>query len=84
MGVARGRIAASVTPVAPRARLAESFLRHEARHVCVDVDPENARTRRFHARHGAASLSTHWLAWADVATALRDGHASEVRSPDDA
>jgi GNAT superfamily N-acetyltransferase len=46
--------------------LATWFARHSSRRVCVDVEPENARARRFYLRHGARPLDSHWLVWDDI------------------
>jgi GNAT superfamily N-acetyltransferase len=46
--------------------LATWCARHDSRSVCVDVEPENARARRFYLRHGARALDTHWLVWDDI------------------
>lgn len=48
------------------AGLAAWFAREGARRVCVNVEPENARARRFYHRHGARVLDTHWLVWDDI------------------
>jgi ribosomal protein S18 acetylase RimI-like enzyme len=47
--------------------LASWFVRHEAKRVCVDVDPENAPARAFYRKHGAEDLNPHWLVWPDIA-----------------
>ena len=47
-------------------RLAAWFVRQSAPRVCVDVEPENERARRFYRRHGAQILGRHWLVWADI------------------
>jgi ribosomal protein S18 acetylase RimI-like enzyme len=46
--------------------LASWFVRHEAKRVCVDVDPENAPARAFYRKHGAQDLNPHWLVWPDI------------------
>ena len=48
------------------AHLARWFVAQQAFRVCVDVDPENARARRFYSRHGAIPLNPHWLVWSDI------------------
>ena len=37
------------------------FREHEASRICVDVEPGNARARRFYMSHGATHLNSHWL-----------------------
>jgi ribosomal protein S18 acetylase RimI-like enzyme len=51
------------------ALLARWFVEHDARRVCVDVEPDNAVARAFYTRHGAETLNRHWLVWPDFATA---------------
>jgi ribosomal protein S18 acetylase RimI-like enzyme len=51
--------------------LAGWFASQKARRVCVDVQPENARARRFYARHGAQPLRPSWMVWEDIGEALR-------------
>ena len=41
--------------------LAQWFVAHDARRVCVDVEPSNQVARRFYARHGAEDLKPHWM-----------------------
>ena len=53
--------------------LARWFVEHEARRICVDVTPDNARARSFYTRHGAEELNPHWLVWNDIAAALAEG-----------
>jgi GNAT superfamily N-acetyltransferase len=48
--------------------LAEWFLEHGARRVCVDVGDDNARP--FYARHGAVNLNRHWMVWNDIGGVL--------------
>jgi ribosomal protein S18 acetylase RimI-like enzyme len=48
------------------ARLRDWFIEQRARRICVNVEPENIRARRFYARMGAEELSTHWMVWPDV------------------
>ncbi len=50
--------------------LAEWFVKHNGRRVCVDVVPENVAARAFYQRHGAVELNPHWLVWQDVGMAL--------------
>ena len=47
--------------------MAEWFVGHGARHVCVD--PGNPAARGF-ARAGATELDAHWLAWLDIGVVL--------------
>lgn len=49
--------------------LAAWFVLHGARKVCVNVEPENLRARRFYQRHGARVLDEHWLVWPDISSA---------------
>ena len=48
-------------------RLAGWFATHHSRRVCVNVEPDNLRARRFYRRNGAVELSTYWLVWPDIA-----------------
>jgi ribosomal protein S18 acetylase RimI-like enzyme len=50
-------------------QLAAWFRDHAAPRVCVNVEPENVRARRFYQRHGATELNEHWLMWPDIARA---------------
>lgn len=50
--------------------MAKWFLAHNARCVCVDVEPSNEIARRFYARHGAEDLKPHWMAWSDLRKAV--------------
>jgi ribosomal protein S18 acetylase RimI-like enzyme len=49
--------------------LAAWFAAAGARRVCVDVDPANARARRFYARHGARPMHPYWMVWDDITPA---------------
>lgn len=51
-------------------QLATWFMRVGARKVCVNVEPENARARRFYQRNGAEVLGEHWLVWNDMPGAV--------------
>ncbi len=42
------------------------FLEHEARRICVDVEPSNLTARRFYGRHDARDLKPHWMVWKDI------------------
>ena len=46
--------------------LADWFVAHEARRVCVDVEPFNNAARRFYAGQGAEDLKPHWMVWKDI------------------
>ena len=46
--------------------LAGWFVEQKAFRVCVDVEPSNAVARTFYTRHGAETLSAHWLVWYDI------------------
>lgn len=50
--------------------LGKWFLAHDARRVCVDVEPSNEVARRFYASHGAEDLKPHWMAWNDIRKAV--------------
>lgn len=50
------------------------LIEHSARRVCVDVEPDNERARRFYRRCGATDLDAHWMVWEDI---------SVVADPDD-
>lgn len=52
-------------------RMAEWFVAHKARSICVDVEPANHVARRFYARHGAVDLRPHWMVWKDIEFSLR-------------
>lgn len=49
-------------------RVAKWLVERGAPRVCVDVEPGNARARRFYARNGATELRPHWMVWEDIAT----------------
>lgn len=51
--------------------IASWFVEQNACRVCVNVDPGNARARRFYQRHGATVLSEHWLVWDNIGEAMR-------------
>jgi GNAT superfamily N-acetyltransferase len=44
--------------------VAEWFLEHGARRICVDVGDDAARP--FYRRHGAVDLNRHWMVWNDI------------------
>ena len=46
-------------------RLAQWFVDHHARYVCVDVGDDAARP--FYRRHRAVDLNKHWMVWNDIA-----------------
>jgi ribosomal protein S18 acetylase RimI-like enzyme len=50
--------------------LAEWFVAHDERRVCVDVEPSNEIARRFYARHGAVDLKPRWMVWSDIRNAV--------------
>lgn len=50
--------------------LAKWFLAHDARRVCVDVEPSSEVARRFYARHGAQELKPHWMVWEDIGSPI--------------
>jgi len=51
-------------------QLAQWFIAHNARFVCVDVEPSNLLARRFYARHGAEELKPHWMVWKDIGAVI--------------
>ena len=51
-------------------RLAKWFVAHEAKRICVDVEPSNQAARRFYRRHGAEDLKPHWMVWKDIRSSL--------------
>jgi GNAT superfamily N-acetyltransferase len=55
--------------------LAAWFVRENARRVCVDVEPDNTRARRFYARHGARPLDPHWMVWDDIGCVFEEAQA---------
>jgi len=54
--------------------LATWFVVEDARRVCVNVEPENGRARRFYERQGACPLNDYWLVWPDVGEARTPRH----------
>lgn len=44
-------------------QLASWFVAHDARRICVNVEPMNTAAREFYARHGAVALSEYWMVW---------------------
>jgi len=50
-------------------QLAAWFVSQAAPKVCVNVEPENMRARRFYERHGARAMNEHWLVWPDISCA---------------
>jgi GNAT superfamily N-acetyltransferase len=67
-------------PTAARllAELAMWFARKGVTRVCVNVEADNERARRFYARHGAVTLREHWMVWEDI-TAPADDERAEKR-----
>lgn len=49
--------------------IAEWFVDHGARRICVDVEPSNAPARQFYARHGAQDFKPSWMVWNDIGQA---------------
>ncbi|MGA7030619.1 MAG: GNAT family N-acetyltransferase, partial [Candidatus Acidiferrales bacterium] len=63
-------------------RLARWFVKQKALRVCVDVEPTNAVARRFYKKHGAQTLSDHWLFWPDIGIAIRKPHTkAQAKKP---
>ncbi|MDQ6886942.1 MAG: GNAT family N-acetyltransferase [Gemmatimonadota bacterium] len=56
--------------------LAEWFLEHEARRVCVDVGDDDARP--FYRRYGAVNLNRHWMIWNDISVVLENRTADAI------
>jgi GNAT superfamily N-acetyltransferase len=54
--------------------LAEWFLEHGARRVCVDVGDDSARP--FYRRHGARDLNRHWMVWNDIGAVIEGSTAA--------
>jgi len=50
--------------------MAEWFVEHDARRVCVDVGDDAARP--FYRRHGAVELNKHWMVWNDIGVVLNE------------
>lgn len=50
--------------------LAAWFVEHDARRICVNVEPDNDRARSFYRRLGAREHSPYWLEWPDIAAAI--------------
>ena len=59
--------------------LAEWFLEHEARRICVDVGDDEARP--FYRRHGAVELNRHWMVWNDIAVVLESSGPARLSPP---
>jgi ribosomal protein S18 acetylase RimI-like enzyme len=57
--------------------LVKWFAANNARRICVDVEPENERARRFYARHGAKDLKPHWMVWEDIHAAVETTRSRE-------
>jgi GNAT superfamily N-acetyltransferase len=51
-------------------QLAEWFSAHNAKRICVDVEPSNRIGRRFYTLHGAQDLKSHWMVWQDIGSVL--------------
>ena len=56
-------------------RLAKWFVAHQAKRICVDVEPSNQAARQFYRRHGAENLEPHWMVWNDIRSSLRGSMA---------
>jgi ribosomal protein S18 acetylase RimI-like enzyme len=54
-------------------RLAAWFAEQPAARVCVNVEPDNARARRFYTRHGAEELNKYWLVWENISVVSGEG-----------
>ena len=52
--------------------LAQWFMEHKARRICVDVDPANSAARGFYRKHGATDLNRQWLVWDDISMVMAD------------
>ncbi len=50
--------------------LAVWFVERNARRVCVDVEPDNARARSYYGKHGAKAFKPSWMIWDDIAVVL--------------
>lgn len=46
--------------------LAAWFVRQNTFYICVNCAPDNAVAQKFYRRHGAKTLSEHWLVWKDI------------------
>jgi ribosomal protein S18 acetylase RimI-like enzyme len=46
--------------------MADWFVEHDARRICVDVEPSNETARRFYKRNGADDLKPSWMVWKDI------------------
>jgi len=57
------------------ALLANWFVEHDARRICVDVGADASRP--FYRRHGAVELNKHWMVWSDISTLTRCVSAEE-------
>jgi ribosomal protein S18 acetylase RimI-like enzyme len=55
--------------------LQDWFVSQGARRVCVNVEPDNLRARRFYARMGAIEMSPYWMVWTDVAERCTPGRS---------
>ena len=52
--------------------LAQWFMEHKARRICVDVDPASSAARGFYRKHGATDLNRQWLVWDDISMVMAD------------
>jgi GNAT superfamily N-acetyltransferase len=55
--------------------LARWFVAQHALRICVDVEPNNVRARRFYTRCGAKPLNPHWLVWDDIGCRFSGGNS---------
>jgi ribosomal protein S18 acetylase RimI-like enzyme len=52
--------------------LAEWFIDHQARRICVDVEPSNSVARAFYRSMGAREFKPYWMIWNDIGAALAE------------
>lgn len=46
--------------------LAIWFTQHNAKLVCIDVDPENIEVVNFYKKHNAIQFNEQWMIWQDI------------------
>jgi GNAT superfamily N-acetyltransferase len=48
--------------------LAQWFVSHDARYICVNCASDNLIAQNFYKKHGAEDLKPHWLVWKDISS----------------
>ncbi len=62
-------------------RIAGWFVEHNARRVCVNVDPKNTAACSLYMKSGAQPLNEHWMIWND-ARAMAPEHGRRTKPAD--